>query len=288
MRRILLDFSLTAEDAQARLRRQIPDLTPAEFAAWDAAGLLEHRVIDGRTLYFNRAPSNLFRLSEAAVKRRSSATPPWTDGPMETANAHHREVRDQALATGKHGVAPRQRAGDVFADRESGCRAERRDAARLAAVSARAPGSAGKRAPRREHAGRTRHRAGVGSAAHRLPRAARRSRQADDVFDHVRADRLRPVPRDRSREGRGRRRARRSSRPTWRSARHTSCSLPRSASSPARSSARKPIRTGSRKSCSPRSIAFRGPARANIPRSPTSATTRCTPATRIAGSRRCC
>jgi transglutaminase-like putative cysteine protease len=108
MRRIRLDFSLTAEDAQARLRRQIPDLTPAEFAAWDAAGLLEHQVIDGQTLYFNRAPSNLFRLSAAALKRRSSASPPWTDGPMEMANAHHREVRDEALKTGKPGVAPRQ------------------------------------------------------------------------------------------------------------------------------------------------------------------------------------
>ncbi len=64
MRRILLDFSLTAEDALKRLRRQIPDLSSTEFAAWDAAGLLEHQVIDGRTLYFNRAPSNLFRLSE--------------------------------------------------------------------------------------------------------------------------------------------------------------------------------------------------------------------------------
>jgi transglutaminase-like putative cysteine protease len=108
MRRMRLDFSLTAEDAQARLRRQIPDLTPAEFAAWDAAGLLEHLVIDGRTLYFNRAPSNLFRLSQDALKRRSSSKPAWTDGPNETANAHHREVRDQALKTGKHSVAPRQ------------------------------------------------------------------------------------------------------------------------------------------------------------------------------------
>lgn len=107
MRRILLDFTLTAEDAQARLRRQIPDLTPAEFAAWDAAGLLERQRIDGRTLYFNRAPSNLFRLSEAALKRRNASTPAWTDGPMEKANAHHREVRDQAVATGKHAVAPR-------------------------------------------------------------------------------------------------------------------------------------------------------------------------------------
>jgi transglutaminase-like putative cysteine protease len=108
MRRILLDFKLNADDAQARLRKQIPDLKPAEFAAWDAAGLLEHKVIDGRTLYFNRAPSNLFRLSADAVKRRSASTPPWTDGPNEIANAHHREVRDEAMKTGKHSVAPRR------------------------------------------------------------------------------------------------------------------------------------------------------------------------------------
>jgi transglutaminase-like putative cysteine protease len=86
----------------------MPDLTPAEFAAWDAAGLLEHQVIDGQTLYFNRAPSNLFRLSEAALKRRTSAASPWTDGPMEMANAHHREVRDQALKTGRPSAAPRR------------------------------------------------------------------------------------------------------------------------------------------------------------------------------------
>jgi transglutaminase-like putative cysteine protease len=108
MRRMRLDFSLTAEDAQARLRRQIPDLSAAEFVAWDAAGLLEKLAIDGHTLYFNRAPSNLFRLSEAALKRRSSPKPAWTDGPMETANAHHREIRDLALKTGRHSVAPRQ------------------------------------------------------------------------------------------------------------------------------------------------------------------------------------
>lgn len=108
MRRMRLDFTLTAEEAQARVRKQIPDLEPAEFAAWDAAGLIEHLRIDGRTLYFNRAPSNLFRLSHDALARRGASTPPWTDGPMESANAHHREVRDQALATGKPSVAPRR------------------------------------------------------------------------------------------------------------------------------------------------------------------------------------
>lgn len=107
MRRILLDFTLSEADAKARVRKQIPDLTDAEFAAWDARGLLESRVIDGRRRYFNRAPSNLFRLSADARARRAQPTP-FTDSPLESAHAHHREVREQALATGRTGVAPRR------------------------------------------------------------------------------------------------------------------------------------------------------------------------------------
>ncbi|HEV7776100.1 MAG TPA: transglutaminase domain-containing protein, partial [Luteibacter sp.] len=56
MRRILIDFTLDADAVKAKLRKQIPDLTDAEFARWDAAGLLEKQTIDGRTLYFKRAP----------------------------------------------------------------------------------------------------------------------------------------------------------------------------------------------------------------------------------------
>ena len=97
MRRILLDFTLDGDQAKAQLRKQIPDLRDEEFAAWDAAGLLEYQVIDDRKLYFNRAPSNLFRLSAEARARRQTQTP-LVDGPMETANAHHREVRDASLA----------------------------------------------------------------------------------------------------------------------------------------------------------------------------------------------
>jgi transglutaminase-like putative cysteine protease len=108
MHRIRLDFTLTADEVQARLKRQIPDLSPTEFAAWDAKGLIEHQVIDGRTLYFNRSPSNLFRVSPEALARRQAPGPAWTDGPNETANAHHREVRDRAVESGKHSVAPRR------------------------------------------------------------------------------------------------------------------------------------------------------------------------------------
>jgi hypothetical protein len=105
MRRILLDFSLTEADAEARLRQQIPDLTDAQFAAWDQAGLLEHQVIDGRKLYFNRAPSNLFRLNAAAAARRKNPIA-FNDSPLEKPHPHHGKVRDAALASGKSSVAP--------------------------------------------------------------------------------------------------------------------------------------------------------------------------------------
>ena len=106
MRRILLDFTLSAADVRTRLREQIPDLADAEFADWDAHGLFEHQVIDGRVLYFKRSPANLFRLSAQALARRKRQTP-IVDGPMESANAHHREVRDAALAQHATSVAPR-------------------------------------------------------------------------------------------------------------------------------------------------------------------------------------
>lgn len=107
MRRILLDFTLTEDQALARIRQQIPDVTAQEFAAWDRANLLEHQVIDGRKLYFNRAPSNLFRLSSQAAERRKNPKP-FFDSPLEKPHPHHREIRDAALATGKTSVAPRR------------------------------------------------------------------------------------------------------------------------------------------------------------------------------------
>ena len=62
MRRILMDFSLDEAGAKERVARHIPDMTDADFARWDAAGLVEARVIDGERRWFNRGPSNLFRV----------------------------------------------------------------------------------------------------------------------------------------------------------------------------------------------------------------------------------
>lgn len=107
MRRILLDFSLTPSDAQARVRQQIPDLSDAEFAKWDSAGWLESRVIDGEKKYFKRAPSNLFRVSAEARERRAHPTP-FNDSPLEQPHPHHKEVLEAAGSSGKSSVAPRR------------------------------------------------------------------------------------------------------------------------------------------------------------------------------------
>ncbi len=87
-----LDFSLDTEAAKQKLRKTIPDLRDDEFAAWDRAGLLEHLDIDGQRYCFNRAPSNLFRLSAEAAARQRAGTAPPKDGPYERLGAHHRAV----------------------------------------------------------------------------------------------------------------------------------------------------------------------------------------------------
>jgi len=107
MRRILLDFTLDADAAKARVRREIPDLADAEFARWDAQGLLEHMVIDGRTLYFSRAPSNLFRLSAQARARRADPKP-FAASPLESTNPYHAQVIREARATHADSVLPRR------------------------------------------------------------------------------------------------------------------------------------------------------------------------------------
>jgi transglutaminase-like putative cysteine protease len=105
MRRILLDFPLREPQVRAKLVEAIPDMSDAEFRAWDDANLLEHLTIDGNKLYFQRSVSNLWRLSPAAVARR--ATPPkFTDSPYETLHPYHARVREAALASGKSSVLP--------------------------------------------------------------------------------------------------------------------------------------------------------------------------------------
>jgi len=108
MRRIGLDFGLDEAGLEAAVRRQIPDLREDELSRWRRAGLFESQTIDGQLRYFNRAPSNLFRLSAEARERRAEPRP-FHDSPFEVRQQpHHAEVRGQALASGRRSVAPRR------------------------------------------------------------------------------------------------------------------------------------------------------------------------------------
>lgn len=108
MRRIRLDFKLDEAAVLAQLRKQIPDLKPEEFAAWDGAGEIERMTIDGQKRYFNRSVSNFFRTNAQAAARRAPPVKPNSEGPYESLNPYHAEALNEARATGKTSVAPRR------------------------------------------------------------------------------------------------------------------------------------------------------------------------------------
>lgn len=112
MQRMRDDFSLTADEVEAKVRKQIPDMTDAEFADWDAHGLFEHITIDGERMYFKRSPSNLFHLSAEARARRQGESSFVGSGLPKQVNDNYmdydRTVIAQATATGKSSVLPQR------------------------------------------------------------------------------------------------------------------------------------------------------------------------------------
>jgi transglutaminase-like putative cysteine protease len=70
IRRIRHDYPHPPGKMFDLLAPKIRDLRPSELDTWRAAGQLQSRRIDGRTAYFRREPSNLFRFSPDAIARR--------------------------------------------------------------------------------------------------------------------------------------------------------------------------------------------------------------------------
>jgi transglutaminase-like putative cysteine protease len=112
MQRMREDFNLTADDVEAHVRKQIPDLTDAEFEGWDAHGLFEHMYIDGKRMYFDRSPSNLFHLS-AEARARSRVPMPFADSGLskqftEQITDYDGNVIRRARTTGRSSVLPQR------------------------------------------------------------------------------------------------------------------------------------------------------------------------------------
>ncbi len=108
MRRMRLDFSLDHDAVLARLRQQVPDLGEAEFRRWDGSGYLEHLDIDGERRWFNRAPSNLFRLYPAAAARRAPPVREPRAGQFDVLDPYHGAAVAEARASGRDSVQPRR------------------------------------------------------------------------------------------------------------------------------------------------------------------------------------
>ena len=91
--RVKRDFQWTETQVREKLAELIPDYDDADFARWDAAGLLEYQVIDGEKRYFNRAVSNLFYL-EAQARDRRIEPKHWyySTPPLYQAHPHHQAV----------------------------------------------------------------------------------------------------------------------------------------------------------------------------------------------------
>jgi len=63
-KRIALDFRLSEAEVKEQLNAKIGSYTDEEWSQWNAAGLLEFRVLNGEKRYFKRAASNLAILTE--------------------------------------------------------------------------------------------------------------------------------------------------------------------------------------------------------------------------------
>ena len=73
LNRIRLDFNRDENYVRKTLKPYYPELSAQQLAEWETSGDLEMRFIDGEKRYFRNAVWNLFRVNEAAKKRRE-----WT------------------------------------------------------------------------------------------------------------------------------------------------------------------------------------------------------------------
>ncbi len=80
IRRVRIDYSLSAEELLAKLKPSISDVTPNDLERWRKSGGVQYRMIDGHVAYFTREPSNIFRFCGEAKERRGDVPEPagWT------------------------------------------------------------------------------------------------------------------------------------------------------------------------------------------------------------------
>ena len=104
VRRLRHEYSLDPEALATAVRRQIPDATDAEVAAWAVEAQLPTRLVAGRRVFQRRAPQNLVLFSPRARGRRDATRPP--PPPAWSLADHVRAVIAEATRTGSDRVLP--------------------------------------------------------------------------------------------------------------------------------------------------------------------------------------
>ena len=108
IRRVRRDYSLDPADLLAKVKSDIPDVSPDDLERWRTAAEAQARVIDGKIKYFRREPANLFRFSEDAKHRREANRKSDEQKRTEgwTLVGHLANVIKEAEQTGKTEVVP--------------------------------------------------------------------------------------------------------------------------------------------------------------------------------------
>lgn len=76
--RIRLDFRKTRDEMREYIQQFIPDVTEAQIDEWTANGKLESMEIDGKTMYFRRAATNLFLIDSSCIAVKKALIDPGT------------------------------------------------------------------------------------------------------------------------------------------------------------------------------------------------------------------
>ena len=105
IRRTRFEYSLDASGLLAKIRKVIPEATPAEVERWARESRARYRVIDGQKFFFRREPQNIFLFCEEAKERREKAgiepaKPKWD------LVAHLKAIVEEAEKTGQTEVLP--------------------------------------------------------------------------------------------------------------------------------------------------------------------------------------
>jgi len=105
IRRTRYEYSLTAPELLAKIKREIPDATARDVERWARDSAARYRIIDGKKFFARREPSNIFLFCEEAKARRAKAGNAPAKANWKLTD-HLQAVVDEAERTGKSEVQP--------------------------------------------------------------------------------------------------------------------------------------------------------------------------------------